>query len=266
MLAHGITFDDLAFLQSCKAGLERAISHFDIVAEYDLDTLQDNYYERIIGFAEGDFDLIVAIGFMWNDAVLQAAGEYPEISFILVDAELSTPMSNVVSIVFDVDEAAYPLGYLSACWAVAQDTANPAVGYVGAMEIPQIMQFIQPYLNGVARFNSENGASVAHHGGFTGNFVDYEGGGSIADSIIAIGADIIFGVGRQAGNGALHTAKELGKSGIGVDVDQFYSYPEVSDILISSAIKALDNALFAVISSYMDDALCRRNLRRQPRQ
>jgi len=251
MLAQGITFDDLAFLQSCKTGLEKAKTDFSIACEYNIDTTTNHYQERLEYYAEQNFDLIIAVGFMWHDAVVAATNNYPGTRFVLVDAQLAESHANAVSILFDVDEVAYPLGFLSAWWANSRDHLNPAVGYVGALMIPQIRQFILPYLNGVERFNQEYGKSVAFHGVYAGSFIDAGLGGQLADSLITLGADVIFGVGGQTGNGALFKAKERGKQGIGVDVDQFISFPEGSAILISSAMKSLDNAIYAVVKSFV---------------
>ena len=78
-------------------------------------------------------------------------------------------------------------------------------------------------------------------------------GKHIADSLITLGADVIFGVGSETGNGALLKAREHGKWCIGVDVDQYYSFPEISDMLLSSAMKGLDNAIYEVVKSFVDD-------------
>jgi len=251
MLAQGITFDDGAFLQSCKTGLEKAKTDFSLECDYNIDTTTTTYQERLEYFANQNFDLIIAVGYMWNDAVAASANNYPGTKFVLVDAELSPRRANTVSILFDVDEVAYPLGFLSAWWADVHDIENPAVGFVGAFPIPPVMQFTEPFLNGVEQFNQEYGKTVAHHGVYAGTFIDSGLGGHLADSLFAIGADVMFGVGGQTGNGALFKAMELEKQGVGVDVDQFISVPEVSGILISSAMKSLDNAIYAVIKSFI---------------
>jgi basic membrane protein A len=254
MLAEGNTFDDMSFLQSCKEGMERARNEFNLQVEYNIDTLTNNYQERIDAYGARDFDLIIAIGYMWNEAVINGAKNYPQSKFVIVDTELDEAQDNAVSILFDVDEASYPLGFLSAWWADTHDGSNPKVGYVGALPIPQIRQFIEPFNNGILRYNQQFEKNVDTLGCYAGVFFDQELGKHLADSLITIGADVIFGVGSETGNGSLLGAKENGKCGVGVDVDQYYSFPEVSDILLSSAMKRLDNAIYEVVKSFVNNS------------
>jgi basic membrane protein A and related proteins len=57
------------------------------------------------------------------------------------------------------------------------------------------------------------------------------------------GADVIFGAGGNTGNGALLAALQDNKACIGVDVDQFVSYPDVQNCLLTSAEKHLSVAV-----------------------
>jgi basic membrane protein A len=59
--------------------------------------------------------------------------------------------------------------------------------------------------------------------------------------------DVIFGVGGKTGNGGIAAATEAGKWGVGVDVDQYFTLPNDKQILITSCMKRLDNAVFAVV-------------------
>ncbi len=247
MLAQGNTFDDLSFLESCKKGLERAKNDYNLDVTYDIDTASNNYYERIEKYCNMQYDLVITIGFMWVDAATSAAESYPNSNFLVVDTKINTPHANLASIAFEVDEAAFPLGFLAAWWADTHDTDNPTTGYVGALNIPQIRQFAEPFNNGVLWYNQQNSRNVDTIGCYAGDFFDFELGKYLADSLISSGADVIFGIGSETGNGALMQAKEENVVGIGVDVDQYYSYPEVSDILVSSAMKGLDNAIYGVI-------------------
>ena len=67
-------------------------------------------------------------------------------------------------------------------------------------------------------------------------------GKQAGETQIGEGADVIFGVGGNTGNGGLLAAHEAGLIGIGVDVDQYNTYPEVQSSLISSAAENMDVA------------------------
>jgi basic membrane protein A len=233
--------------------MEKAKDNFNLIVEYNIDTASNNYQERIDYYGDQNFDLIIAIGFMWNDAVIATAKKYPNSKFVIVDTELSESQNNAISILFDVDEAAFPLGFLSAWWADTHDSIAPKLGWVAALNIPQIQQFVESYNNGASYYNQQYSKSVETIGAYADDFFNEELGKHIADSLINLSADVIFGVGSETGNGSLLKAKELGKAGIGVDVDQYYSFPEVSDILLSSAMKGLDNAIYEVVKSFVDN-------------
>lgn len=252
MLAEGNTFDDLSFLQACKEGMERAKVDFNLTVEYNIDTTTNLYQQRIEQFASQNYDLIIAIGYMWNDALLEAANNYPNTKFILVDNEISETRNNVVSIVFDVDEAAFPIGFLSAWWAEGQGTNTPKTGCVGALKIPQIRQFIEPFNKGVNYYNSIYSKNVDTSVIYAGDFFDEELGAHLCDSIINTGVDIIFGVGSETASGALLKAKQNNIWSVGTDVDQYYSFPEVSEFMLTTAEKGLDNSIYDVVKSFTE--------------
>jgi len=60
---------------------------------------------------------------------------------------------------------------------------------------------------------------------------------------------VVFGVGGNTGNGGLQAAKEAGLMAIGVDVDQYNTYPEVKDVLLSSAAKNVDVAVYEYLKT-----------------
>jgi len=62
------------------------------------------------------------------------------------------------------------------------------------------------------------------------------------------GADVIFGAGGNTGNGALLAALQKNVACVGVDVDQYVSYPEADPCLITSAEKHLALAVKTAIT------------------
>jgi basic membrane protein A len=181
------------------------------------------------------------------------AGVYPDVNFAIIDFAYDPPIPNVAGIVFNVDEAAFPIGYFAAGWASLKDPGDPQVGWVGGMQIPPVEQFIVAYEAGVAYYNQQKGANVQVKGVYVGNFEAPDDGKIQGQSLIDEGVDVIFGVGGKTGNGGLAAAKENGKWGIGVDVDQYFTLPNEKDILITSCMKRMDNAVFAVVEALTEE-------------
>jgi basic membrane protein A len=126
------------------------------------------------------------------------------------------------------------------------------VGWIGGMQIPPVEQFIVAYEAGVKYYNEKKGTTVQVKGVYVGDFESPDKGKIQGNSLIDEGVDVIFGVGGKTGNGGLTAAKERGKWGIGVDVDQYNTLPNEKDILITSCMKRLDNAVFNVVKSLVD--------------
>jgi basic membrane protein A len=84
------------------------------------------------------------------------------------------------------------------------------------------------------------------------SFTDPAKGKEVGQSMIDQGCDVVFGVGGNTGNGGLLAAKEKGLMAIGVDVDQYGTYPEVKDALITSAAKNVDTAVYNYLKSVCD--------------
>ncbi len=245
--------DDASFNQNTWEGLERAQEELGVEAKFIESQAQADYEKNITEFAEQDYDLIITVGYLLGDATAKMAEVYPDTKFAIVDYAYDPPISNVAGIVFNTDEAAFPVGYLAAGWADLQDPEDPGVGYVAGMQIPTVEIFIVGYENGVKYYNEQKGKNVKFSGVYVGDFEAADQGKIVGNSLIDEGADVIFGVGGKTGNGGLAAAKERGKWAVGVDVDQYNTVPNEKDILITSTIKRLDNAVFGVVESLLND-------------
>ena len=90
------------------------------------------------------------------------------------------------------------------------------------------------FRQGVEQYNNDNGADVqvlgwdGKDGSFTEDFEDKTKGQSVAEGMIAQGADIIFPVAGPAGLGGLQAAKDAGARGIWVDTDGCVSPPSTA--------------------------------------
>ena len=244
--------DDASFNENTWAGLQRAQDELGVQAQFIESQAQADYERNITEFAEQDYDLIITVGFLLADATAKMAEVYPDVNMAIIDNAYDPPIPNVAGIVFNVDEATFPIGYLAAGWAVLQDPEDPQIGYVAGMQIPPVEQFIVAYEAGANYYNEQKGTDVQVKGVYVGDFEAPDDGKIQGNSLIDEGVDVVFGCGGKTGNGGIAAAKERGKWGVGVDVDQYFTLPNEKDILITSVMKRLDNAVFAVVESALN--------------
>jgi basic membrane protein A and related proteins len=203
----------------------------------------DDYPKNITQFVNQNYDMIIGVGFNLGDAVTAAAKASPNIKFVLVDAfdfADKTPPANLVGLLFQEDQPGFLAGALA---ALVSKTGTIGV-VAGLQTVPPVVRYVEGYANGAAYakagtkvlkiYQPESGAK---------DFNDPDWGKQQGQTFISQGADVIFGAGGQTGNGALLAAKDAGKFCVGVDVDQFVSYPDVASCLITSAEKHLDLAV-----------------------
>ena len=245
--------DDASFNQNTWEGLKNADEGLPVCARFIESQAQADYEKNITEFAEQDYDLIITVGFLLGDATGKMAEVYPDVGLAIVDYAYDPPIDNVQGIVFNTNEAAFPVGYLAAAWADMKDPGDPQVGYVAGMQIPPVEIFIVAYEAGVNYYNAKYGKNVQFKGVYVGDFEAPDQGKIQGNSLIDEGVDVIFGVGGKTGNGGIAAAKERGKWGVGVDVDQYYTLPNEKDILISSTMKRMDNAVYGVVEAMTKD-------------
>jgi basic membrane protein A len=202
-------------------------------------------------------DLVVTVGFRMGEATAQSAQNHPDVWFAIVDNEYSPGVGcpetvtdcyteegglpNVTSLMFADDEVAYLAGVLAGCM-----TATGTVATVGGVEIPPVVRLVTGFENGA---RSARPDVVALHQ-YIPDFNDPDTGKAVAQGFISQGADVIFGAAGNTGNGGLLAAAEAGVMAVGVDVDQYFTYPEVGAALLTSAAKNVDVAAAAAVRDF----------------
>jgi hypothetical protein len=119
------------------------------------------------------------------------------------------------------------------------------------MEIPPVQRFVIGFQNGAKWMKADTKTLNVYIPSFT----DPAKGKETGQSMIAQGCDVVFGVGGNTGDGGLLAATEKGLMAIGVDVDQYNTYPEVKDALLSSAAKNADVAIYDYLKSVKDGSV-----------
>ena len=254
MLSDGGTFNDNSFNQNCREGLEELMySGAPIYVQFVETYAPTNFERKLAAFAERDYRLIIGIGYRMAEPIARVAADYPRTFFACVDGNYETPPHNVWALTFQVDECAFPAGYLAAAWAELQDPKDAAVAWVGGMDVESVNQFVTGFRNGVRHFNKLKNKKVRILGDYVGAFDDFAAGRALGEKLLDDGADVIFGVGSISGNGAIAAAKERGKWAIGVDTDQYNTLVDQQDILLTSCLKRMDRAVNQVVTAALDN-------------
>jgi basic membrane protein A len=247
-------FHDRGFNQNILDGFMLAQNECAFAGETRETMTSADFALNIEYFQSAGFDLIITAGFNASEATLEAARAHPETHFIILDFAVENPPSNLICILFDVDESAFPCGFLAAYWANRQDPVHPLAGFVAGPEIPEIRQFSDSYTHGIEYFNQKHRKNVRFEGYFANSFSDTLQGARLADSLLRQNASVIFAFAGKTGNGALYKTKEAGKWAIGVDVDQYISIPEVGSVLLTSCVKLLNSTVYTLLVSYFNDS------------
>jgi basic membrane protein A len=250
--------NDKSFNQSAWAGVQKGMAELGIDAKFIESKQPTDYEKNIDQFATEGYDAIITVGFLMGDATAVKARQYPNVKFAIVDnAYFPTEgsvacgadvkdcyddggLKNVTSLMFQEDEVGFQAGVLAGGM-----TQTGTVCSVAGMEIPPVVRFVVGYQNGAKWINS----SVNTLNVYIPSFTDPAKGKEVGQSMIDQGCDVVFGVGGNTGNGGLLAAKEQGLMAIGVDVDQYFTYPEVKDALLSSAAKNVDAAVFEYLKA-----------------
>jgi basic membrane protein A len=244
-------FNDRGYSENIHTGFSAILKDFGMEGVALATASTQDIPGHIAYLLSKKFDLIITIGSMSAEATVQAAEANPDIDFILIDHTIENPPANLLCLVFDIHEAAYPCGFLAAYWADRKSPAIPMAGYVAGPDSPEIRQFLTPYARGVIQYNQRYGRGVLLSGHFATSFADTLQGAQLAGSLLEEGAAVLFAFAGRTGTGALYKVKEAGRWAIGVDVDQYYSIPEVGSTLLTSCVKMLNSTVYGVLKDYI---------------
>jgi basic membrane protein A len=251
-------FDDKSFNQLGKQGLEAAGDELGIETKAVESATEDDYAPNIEALVGEGCDLIVTVGFLLSGATIEAAAANPDVEFAIVDDSLDADFDGVNDtengkpILFNTAEAAFLSGYAAAAY-----TKTGIVGTFGGIQINPVTIFMDGFVDGVAYFNEVNGTDVkaigwdkeSQNGSFTGGFAAGVEAKTAAQGLLDQGADVLLPVGGPIYQSAAEAIREKGGdiALIGVDADVFETDPSVSDLLLTSVLKAVDAGVHDVV-------------------
>jgi len=254
VLKVGLVFDiggkgDKSFNDSASRGLAWAAADFTIKRiELEPGVAVDRE-ENLRTLASIGYDLIIGVGFLFTDAIVTVADEFPDTKFAIVDGFIPDK-PNVMAMLFPEPHGSYLVGIIAGMKAL--EDGKDTVGFVGGMDIPLIHGFEAGYIAGVYYVFPECKILSAYAGDTPVAFADPVKGKELALSQYDAGAWIIYHASGLTGAGVFEAAKERKKYVIGVDSNQNYmGYIEETgeNFGLTSMLKQVDVAVYLAIKA-----------------
>jgi basic membrane protein A and related proteins len=215
------------------------------------------YIKNIQAYVDQNYDIIVTAGFNNASATTCEAHLNPKVWFVGVDqspicvdatgkldptfgckGDAKSLVPNYISLEYQEDQPGYLVGMVAA--SVSKTGVVGAIG--GTSLCAPCIRYIQGFELGAKSINpSIKVVSTYVTNDFSDKaFNDPVTGKSFGQQFISQNKpDVLFQVAGKTGNGVIDAACDAGIYAIGVDVDQFLSYPNGDKCIITSAEKKL---------------------------
>jgi basic membrane protein A len=243
--------NDHGFNFLSNQGLQQAVKQLGVQGAVVQSQSANDYVPNLQRFARQGYNVVIAVGFLMDDAVKQVAPQYPNTKFLIIDDPIQG-IPNVTSAIFNTEQCGYLVGAMAGLLEKQGKlpglNSKNMLGVVGGQAIPPVTSYIAGFQQGVAK--TDPGATVEVK--FANSFSDQALGSQIAQQEINDGADIIFQVAGGTGVGVINAAKSKHVYAIGVDADQAYLAP---DTILTSAVKGVDTSTFDVIKQAVNQQL-----------
>lgn len=240
--------NDGTFNQFAYEGLLEVAEDYGLETTFIETQAQTDYAANIDTCIQEEFDVIVTVGFLIQDATLAAAEANPDIFFVGIDHFLVDGPENYVGIQFREDQSAFLVGALAALV-----TESNVIGGVFGIDVPPVVRFRHGYEQGIAVMGQLLGKDIEILGVYIDSFTAPDRGGAAAEQFIGEGADVLFGGGGPTGSGAITQAAQLDVWVIGVDQDEYFTTfgageTPGADKIISSGIKRVDVGVYDMVA------------------
>ncbi|QEN05254.1 BMP family ABC transporter substrate-binding protein [Thiospirochaeta perfilievii] len=265
MVTDSGSIDDKSFNQGTWEGIVRAGDELGTQIKYlkPVGTTEADYLKEVGNLYDAGYKFIVTPGFKFETTIYKAQEKYSDAKFVLIDGiphpgdYNSLVKLNTVSIFFAEQEAGFLAGI-----ATALKLSTGSVGFIGGMEIPPVQKFNWGFQQGIAYANDNLSTDIALDAEniiYQGTFDNVAAGQQLAAQMFDKGVNAIFCAAGGVGVGAINEAKNRVKAGekfwiVGVDVDQYSEgiYEENKSVILTSAMKKIDNAAFDMIQAELN--------------
>jgi basic membrane protein A len=239
--------NDKSFNHLADVGLEKAKQDFKVQGDVVESRTGDDYIPNLTNFASKNYDLVIGVGFLMQQAIGTVSGQFPNVHFAIIDGAGTDAQgsdlkhSNVVSLYFKEQDAGAMVGVIAGMLEKQGKSPTHAgvISAVGGVSIPPVNHYIAGYKWAAAM--EDPGIKVLV--GYSNDFTDPAKCKTVANAQIAQKADILFQVAGGCGLGVLQAAGQAKVYSIGVDADQ----KDADTSVIASALKKVDVATYTAI-------------------
>jgi basic membrane protein A len=233
-------FNDKGFNQNQLTGLKRAAKVLKIQYRAVESRSAGDYLPNMASLARSGYGIVISAGFLLADATEDVADQFPNTKFAITDYTVlafKRKHTNIEGLTYATQQNSYLVGCLAAKVANRQGRKNISV--VGGVKIPPVDTFLAGYRAGAQKCVPGTTVQI----GYSQDFLDQAKCKNIALNQIEAGSQVVFNVAGPCGLGALDAAKERGRWGVGVDVDQSF----LGRHILTSAVKRVDQGIFLAV-------------------
>jgi basic membrane protein A len=236
------SLQDKGFNELANKGRLQAQKELGIKTRVYVTQKAEDRLPNLLAAANAGYSLVFGVGFFHAEHLNTVAPRYPDQMFSGIDVTkflLEASPANYAGIVFAEHEAGYLVGYLAGL-TVARQGGPQVISSVGANAVPAIVKYMSGYIQGAKAANKK--IKVLSNYANDPTFSDQAKCKEVALRQLARGSQVVFAVAGGCGLGALSSAKEKGKWGIGVDADQGY----LGKHMLTSAVKKVDVSVVVI--------------------
>jgi basic membrane protein A and related proteins len=235
-------FNDKGFNQNQLTGMKRVAKALNIPYRAVESRSAGDYLPNLASLARQGYNIVISAGYLLAPALNDVAKQFPNTKFAITDYSAKIPpfkgeVKNVEGLTYATQQNSYLVGCLAA--KVAARAGKKNISVTGGESIPPVEIFVAGYKAGAQKCVKGTTVQI----GYSEDFIDQAKCKSIAENQIAAGSQVVFNVAGPCGLGALAAAKERGRWGIGVDIDQSF----LGSHILTSAVKRVDVGIFLAV-------------------
>ena len=233
---------DLSFCDAAYAGAKKAENEWGFKLTEVTPSQSTDTELTLRRLAKLKYDLIIGVGFLFQEPMKRVAADFPDVKFALIDAIIEQP--NVASLTYRAHEGTYLAGVMAAL-----KTETKQIGFIGGMKVPLVEAFEIGFHAGIKAASPDVELVTDYVGVTPQAFNDPAKAKELALAQYNRGVDVILAAAGASGLGVLEAAKAKEKLIIWVDSNGNHLAP---GLVLTSVIKGVEMSVYETIKSVQE--------------